>query len=766
MSQYFSRIEQDWDELAIDDESFLLEKNSYRVRIESRDEDVIFSEVDSIRYNPEINSAPSVTLDVEPKEELTQEEFIAGHIDVFVDGDILFAGKIVTIDYSQRDEDWYSITAYSPFRELEGVVLDEEVNNDSVSDFIAKTVDDMNEVDEKLENLVNTGQESVDSSVTKQGNVRIGPGTVSYDDVGDDASEIESIFVKAHSLDTFTFQILVGTTPIVISIDDSLNKYGDWYELDLTDETLPEDPYSLVFPLEEDTDALMDWIVITDSDFDRIVEPSEVSVVEEDKVVADVSSEEDFEEFFDSEETEPYFISEDGELKLAQTCFLREGEPGTNTVEDDAYSGGEAASLIREGQSTSILSFEPEYTIEEENVQIWARGRNVERGLNIQARLNGDVVGDNTLSANLDWYEIFYTGPDLQRGESYVLELEAVEFGSSPFRTDIDVFCILDSRYDYTFDNSIFAGDFINGPQLYPDEYFVEGSSVEASKNISNFSFEATISDTTGEQRIQCSTDEGVTWIPSDGSEENTNVVEFESRQPSVTIAPGFTLHRHGFRNDDSPKFGFEGAIIDDFEIKVDLDDFSVIDTETVSDNALSAISSFADNSNVIFRTEGNTIRIFRRGTRKTDVDVRKEEVTSSIDIEDSYDSVEVIGRDGISSGVIEAVDSPDYVDKHIEINDRDVENVQAAIRRAVEFLDKNSSVEYSGRITTLPTRIPVGEEIDGSNFSHGQDSIIKSGSYSKNRTDIETGKIKDIGLEVLNLNRQAKSSQKFDVRQ
>lgn len=211
-------------------------------------------------------------------------------------------------------------------------------------------------------------------------------------------------------------------------------------------------------------------------------------------------------------------------------------------------------------------------------------------------------------------------------------------------------------------------------------------------------------------------------------------------------------------RDDDSPRLGYERMGITSYEVTISTNDLEIVFDQSLTGNRLSVMSELADDSSYFFRWEGNNAHIFQRGAEKTNPELRNEEVNSSIGIEDVYSSAEVFGFDGVSSGVIEAEDPPDFIDRHKEIRDQNIETELDARRRAIGFLRDNSTIEYEGDITTLPTFAPVGALIDGEMFNHGEDMVIESVRYGKRRTTINLGFEQKLSRKVRGLDRSTTS--------
>lgn len=791
-TQFNSFIDQDWDEQAIDDGTFFIEKNSHRARIEDRNGNVIHSEVDGVSYAPEINSAPSITVDVEPKDELRGTDFLGGYLDVFVDGEILFAGEIVKISTSQRDEDWFSIKAHPPGRKLSEEVIDEEINNVGTADFIAKTIDKFNQFDDEMQELVDSDQEEISGDIEKVSGFRRGEGTVRYNEVGSLASNISVIYAKVFSFEDV--EVTVETenetyNKIIEEPDDS--RYGIW--VDITPEGLDDDEYDIEFEFKEENAQLYDWISITDHKLKRIVEPEEVSALDSDEFVFGAEEQEDFEEFFEEpEDDEPWKITEDG-FELTNVVSL-EDDPafGTYEVDDlDGATGGEASGIggqfVGEGDSISAI-VEFEHDIPAEQCVVWVRERltaDDDTGNDVilpgmEITLQGEsiqTIAEGASRIETDGFEWDLVGlmpddADYEAG-SASFDMEVTEVNEDNLddygEWDIGTVAITDERYATSptnFEELHEPGGHLDGPPLFPEDgIWFETEAQTVADNIISARVDSDVdSFEDGNFAMQLSFDGGEEWFPNDDSKENSDSVDASSAFPTQQVSARFRLSSYGSRDEPTPRLNFDSHLLEAFSVFVNTDDFDVIDQQTVRENRLSAISSYADDSDIIFRWEGNTARIFQAGTREADVNLKKENVTSEVDIEDTYASVEVIGSRGISSGVVEAADSPEYVDKHKLKLDRDITNEQDAVRQAREFLADNSQIDFTGDIQTLPTKVPVGEVISGENFGHGQDSIVKSARYSKTRTTVDVGKIKDVGQKIIGLDRSTSSSERYDT--
>jgi hypothetical protein len=232
----------------------------------------------------------------------------------------------------------------------------------------------------------------------------------------------------------------------------------------------------------------------------------------------------------------------------------------------------------------------------------------------------------------------------------------------------------------------------------------------------------------------------------------NSPIITDRYSYPGVQHTVQYTLSSGGLRDTDSPRRGFKKQVLNSYSVEYSTNDLEILFDRDLSNNRLALMNTLAEDSSVLFRWENNHAKIFHQGQETTDVDLDSENITSSVSIEDVYASCEVIGLHNVRSGVIASDDAPDFVDDHKTIRSEDIETEIDAINRARRFLSNHGSIKYKGKIKTLPTFAPIGAEVDGSLFNHGQDMVIRGVSYGKRGTKINLGYEKDISTELISL--------------
>lgn len=774
MTEYNSIIDQDWDELALDDGSFVVEFENYVAKIHPRGSgEILESEIDSIRYNTEVNAANPITVDVEPFSELESTDYLGGILDVFVGSDPLFSGRIVKIETNQNDGEYYSIKAEPPGKKLKGRTLDEHVDVSIVSDYLAKVIDRYNEYDSEFDEMVNTSDEVLSSGIEEVGNVRESTAdgeTVTYQSVGSNASEIDVIYVKSIVEPTIDLNIITPNDSVSYTIENiEEGTYGGWEKIEL-DQSIESAEYDLEFVLSNGS-ILYDWIVITNEEISRNVEPNYSETVEQKRSVQNLSSTVEFEDALGNQiaDDNPLAV-ENGRLHLKQSGFFWEAYENDTENESFEYinedfstgEGRELASSI----SNLIFKFNLDYTIPAEEF-LWGfryDGRNRTEIPPFYVYLDGEQIfhSPNTggLLDELRWFD-FDNEPssDVEAGNhEFEIEIDNDNYESGSDSLIIDCVWVGDARYHNIGDNTVHEP---SGYLDYPTEFAEDPIKIEfpeaiASQNISKAYIDVDAGNKDPVSTLGLSLDggENFEYVNNSNSIESENPSFFPSIIGTVEMAGSSS---NGARS-TSPRYNYESQEINEWDLTADIESLEIIYKRDFSDNRLAVISKLADESNFFFRWEGKECRIFERGSRQTQPNLRKEKVSSSVDIEDVYSSCEVIGSGGVTSGIVESDDAPVFVDKHKEIRDPSIETEQEATRRAISFLEENGTIDYSGKITTLPTKAPIGEMLDGSNFNHGQDTFIEKVNYGKRRSTISLGKSKNLKNKILDIDRDNSS--------
>jgi hypothetical protein len=316
------------------------------------------------------------------------------------------------------------------------------------------------------------------------------------------------------------------------------------------------------------------------------------------------------------------------------------------------------------------------------------------------------------------------------------------------------------SDFDLTVDEA-------EGHLDYPPEY-ADGSNFGTDIRFTEEISDENIAESTVTSVVSTEQDILSSWGPSQvidlettsfPSYPNSTTSTESYSYPGVQHVIKYSLSSGGFRDNDSPREGFNRQRLDSYSVDYTVNDLEVMFDRNLSNNHLALMNSLAGDSTVLFRWEGEKAKIFHRGQEATNINLRSENISSSISIEDVYGSCEVVGLHNVRSGIIESVNAPDFVDDHKVIRSEDITSVTDAKNRARRFLENHGTIQYKGDISTLPTFAPLGAEIDGSLFNHGQDMIIQGVNYGKRRTSISLGYNKNVSTELLALGDDTQST-------
>ena len=390
------------------------------------------------------------------------------------------------------------------------------------------------------------------------------------------------------------------------------------------------------------------------------------------------------------------------------------------------------------------------------------------RNIDIRATLDGTYTDVGLLLESDEYREWNWTQlvthdfvpdwPEIWEGQ-YDTYIQATKQNTTSFAISPLLIAHKETEWDVStdFDGEVHEAE---GHLDYPPEYaygdiFDNSVSFEPEVSEENIFIADVVSDITnttdvyGQWGISQVIDADSTAFPD---VENSDTVSQEFSYPGVEHAVNFRLSSSGQRNNDSPRYGFNRQTLSSYDVDISTNNLPIVFDRSFSDNRLALMNNLATDSSIFFRWIGDEVEIFQRGQRTTDVDLRSENITSTVSIKDVYKSCEVIGLHNVRSGVIESSEAPSYVDKHKVIRTEDIQTESDAINRAKRFLEKHGTIEFKGSVETLPTFAPLGAEIDGGLFNHGQDMIIRGVSYGKRGTTIDLGYNKDVSTELISL--------------
>jgi len=297
-----------------------------------------------------------------------------------------------------------------------------------------------------------------------------------------------------------------------------------------------------------------------------------------------------------------------GTLQLEYSSFFAEAEDITNTgieVSDSEASAGKAQKLSI-GDAT--LSANTQYTIPASNAQVAMRYRipSNTTSPSFDLVIDGEAVVSASENALSDTSYSWFTtnaglSSDLPAGEHPA----GIEVGSSGEDIIVDAIVLFDDRYSYTFDNSVDSNGYLSGPEPYPGRAEVQTADAATAFQFTGARLDASYDDTSNQQRVGISNDQGATWIYAD----NAEVVEADYASGAPEIRGKLGLSRYGTRSTASPTSGINGQTVDLYELAGDISETPLLINQDYDDKLINVLQDIADSGDFIFeyRKSGGT---------------------------------------------------------------------------------------------------------------------------------------------------------------
>lgn len=418
---------------------------------------------------------------------------------------------------------------------------------------------------------------------------------------------------------------------------------------------LTEGRTSKTYTAEPTHDALHDYIT-TETPFSaNLTEPSPITLADDqEEQSADTTAE--FDTVTSLSATDPFDTS-GGQLQLAQTNFFldtTEDMSRSGTAVDTSnseYNQGNAEEFTDNGDSVSG-SFTLGYDIPSGSVGLAVRLSSTSAP-EITFRLDGnDITTFNTgLTSTLTWH---FDGTDFNdfapggiSAGSHTIEV--AQTNSDSGSVQLDAVAVYDTRYSYTFDNNVDGNQLLSRPAVAPtDGTTVEFGTIDVGYNIVGARIASTWNDTSGDQQLEASNDDGSSY-PLSASNTASLDQSFASSQVGTLGRVRLTFDTYGSgRTTESPTEDFNRQAVQDIQVHLDGNDLSVIDDQTFSRSHFRNILDMAEFANyrVVPQYDPNRLRldVFPKGTEAADdwvvLDSRRR-----VDTEGYFNKVHVEGK-------------------------------------------------------------------------------------------------------------------------
>ena len=284
------------------------------------------------------------------------------------------------------------------------------------------------------------------------------------------------------------------------------------------------------------------------------------------------------------------------DLVPLQTVWVQEAEDAQGAANDITradFSGGEGVKFSQDLNDIAI-TISPEYDVS--SLDVYVFGEDIDREestlLNLYYRnVNTDnIVAEFGLGDSPGWSSDSISG-SYPAGDHF-FQLAPSQVISGFGEADIDLVAIVDSRWSYSFPNSVTDGYF-DGPELYPDAVRLALSVINTPLAVTETTLSATtVNDGTLPELALREDGDGYYLSETDVNETsityNTLAAEVQAR-----IALG---RRDGLEpRDQTPRLGYEPQRLDSVELRADLDETPVLINRTFDDKLINILQQAMD---------------------------------------------------------------------------------------------------------------------------------------------------------------------------
>lgn len=354
--------------------------------------------------------------------------------------------------------------------------------------------------------------------------------------------------------------------------------------------------------------------------------------------------------------TDPWEVAS-GELRPLQGCFFFDATAdetaasGTVTISDSSYNAGNAEEFQNTGDEFS-LEFTAPYDIPAGEVGLAIRYETDQYpngAPQVYIYLDGSFICElnENVSAVLNWYT---DGDDfpafdpggISEGDHTLRILDNSNISGAGIA--IDTVAVYDTRYSWTFDNSVDANGYLSSPSLYPTQT-IEFDDAEVVESVTGGTFTGTFSDTTGDQEIELTNDLTGGW--QGATNQSTFDVDFGDLGPTLTAR--VTLGGGGSRTTAAPTEGYEPQALQSYTLEADVDDTPLIVEQGFDGQTQELLNQVAELADAVWEyriSDDGTETVTwtypnqRPSTRDPDVSEWRYEETE----EGAYDAVTVKG--------------------------------------------------------------------------------------------------------------------------
>lgn len=397
-----------------------------------------------------------------------------------------------------------------------------------------------------------------------------------------------------------------------------------------------------------------------DTAFNYTVREPNVTVIAQDRVVVDASTQSELRAIIDQAgPTAPVYVDSNGNLRLAQSLHFGKdtfgtGERGDSNAQGEVYDSngnvkvGYLGGDFGESGDTLDFNFTLDYDIPSGNVGWAFRYRAYDNDGDggwddlpqMETRIDGtstDGFADRWGTYTNDWHWFQDEGNEndiggLSAGDHTFSIVQTKASDSTYDEFWCDMLVVYDTRFSYNWDNTVSnSGDgttgtynYLDGPELYPDGYTLRFDQVETDFNVVGITLSTSgWNDTTGAQKVGISFDGGSTWF------DNANATSIDKDQTSnvgATVDYRATFDRFGSGQQRTPDQGYKGQYLGSVTVDYDGSDLSIIQDNTYRGSPLKILKDLHQKAGYRFvidhaATDANgnlqkTVESFETGSR------------------------------------------------------------------------------------------------------------------------------------------------------
>ena len=276
----------------------------------------------------------------------------------------------------------------------------------------------------------------------------------------------------------------------------------------------------------------------------------------------------DFENAFGAiDETTPLII-ENGDIRQAQTSFTQTADDmialGTYTAisfsnSDPSYESSTYLLFDTVGQYAEYeITLNHTVPTEFETNTLEPQMRGVVSGAagaifaTFAFIVDGEKIGEIEMNDDLEWHNMGVTDIDQEYpAGTYTVRFELISISETDVEAEVDVFSVVDDRFNYTFDNTLDSNNHLSGPELFPSLQEIASPEIPTSREVGSARVDSTWNDVSNNQFIELSND-GSNFIRTNNS--STANANFSSDEVGVFVQ--FGISRYGSNTNDTPTSG------------------------------------------------------------------------------------------------------------------------------------------------------------------------------------------------------------------